>query len=566
MTDWNHTVDFLVIGSGGGGMTAAIVAKKAGLDALVIEKSSLYGGTTAMSGGVAWVPNNHLMKEKGLKDSAEEAWQYLSKVIGPEGNETRIKAYIENAPQMIQFMEKNSRLKFNAAVEYADYYAEFEGGKVGGRSLDPAPFSFRELGAEGEKIRPPNGERILGKITLTAIEAHDVMQSKFHQMRIIAWRLLCYYADIKGRLAKQRDDRLTLGECIVGRLRASLLDFDIPLWLNTEAKQLIVEQDKLVGVLVAKDGKQIKIKAKKGVLMATGGFAHNTEMREQYQQSPIGNQWTNANPGDLGEGIKMGQAIGADVEFMQCAWWTPTMILPDGLPEAQIVGKSLPGCIYVNKKGQRFCNEAAPYEDVVKGQYQANSEESPSIPAVMIFDARYRRHYTVGNGRILPGEVMPDEKVPEAYFSSGFLKKADSIRHLADLCDISADGLVAGVTRFNRFARSGKDEDFGRGETIQDRYYSDPKIKPNPCLAPIEEPPFYAINIWPGDLGTKGGLKCDEFGRVLNTTGDVIDGFYATGNCSGAVMGNSYPGAGATIGPALTFGYIAARHAAGEIK
>lgn len=559
-------MDFLIVGSGGGGMTAAIMAHDLGMDTLVLEKADHYGGTTAMSGGVIWVPDNHLMKAAGIPDSREEALAYLRKVVGPEVAADRLEAYVDHAPQMLRYLESRSRVRFRAATQYTDYYAELPGGKPGGRSLDPVPISRRVLGDEEHRIVQPRGERVLRRFMITAVEAHDVMSSPFHQARVMLVRLLMYYLDVPRRLAGLPDVRMTLGQGLVGNLRASLLDRKVPLWLGTAVRELVVEDGRVVGVLAEKEGKLLRIAARKGVLLAAGGFAQNTAMRKQYQQEPISNAWTNANPNDLGDGIRMGQAVGAALEFMQCAWWTPTFILPDGTPEALIVGKSMPGCIFVNKAGRRFVNEAAPYEDVVKGQYAANHASAPSIPCYMVFDARYRREYTIGNGRILPGKVMPDERVPPQYTESGFLQKGETLRHLAGKIGVDAEGLETEISRFNRFARSGNDEDFHRGESRQDRYYSDPGIKPNPTLAPLLEPPFYAIAIYPGDLGTKGGLKCDAHARVLDAAGAVIPGLYATGNCSGAVMGNSYPGAGSTIGPSMAFGYIAARDAAGQHK
>lgn len=559
---WDHVVDFLAIGSGGGGMTAALVAHDQGLQSLVLEKTDQYGGTTAMSGGVVWVPDNHLMKAEGIDDSAEEGLAYLRQVVREGADEARLTAYVEQAPQMLRYLEQHSRVRFRAAVQYTDYYAELPGGKPGGRSLDNRPFKRRLLGSEEAHIRLPTAEPVMNRFSLTAIEAHDVLNSAFHRVRIILTRLFLYYLDIPSRLARRRDARMTLGQALVGSLRVSLMDRAVPLWRNTTVTELVQENGRIVGVVAEREGKIVRIQARKGVLLAAGGFAQQTEMRRRYQQAPIGNEWTNASPGDTGDGIRLGESAGAELSLMHAAWWTPTFILPDGTPEALIIGKSLPGCIFVNSAGRRFVNEAAPYEDVVKGQYAAHAE-TPGIPCYMVFDARYRREYTIGNSRILPSKIMPDDKIPEAYVRAGFLKKGETLRHLAGKIGVDADGLETEIARFNRFAETGRDDDFHRGESRQDRYYSDPRVQPNPTLAPLQEAPFYAIAIYPGDLGTKGGLRCNDKAQVLNMQGQPIPGLYATGNCSAAVMGNSYPGAGATIGPAMTFGYIAARHAAG---
>jgi 3-oxosteroid 1-dehydrogenase len=328
--------------------------------------------------------------------------------------------------------------------------------------------------------------------------------------------------------------------------------------LNSSVNQLIVEQQRIVGVQVNHQGKVKRIKAKRGVMLAAGGFAHNEKLRQQHHPKPTGVEWTAANPGDTGDGILLAEGQGAALELMDCAWWTPALKYPDGRAEAWIVGKSMPGCMLVNQQGQRFVNDAAPYEDVVKAQYQHGQD---AVPSYMICDARYRREYPIGL-QIRPAKTMPDERVPEQLWKSGFIVKADSLAGLAHKLGMPANALQETVARYNRFAATGKDQDFGRGDSLTDRYYSDPRISPNPCLAPLSEGPFYAVKVYPGDLGTKGGVRCDEYARALNAEGEPIPGLYAAGNTAASVFGNSYPGAGATIGPAMTFAYIAAKHAA----
>ncbi|HQQ63020.1 MAG TPA: FAD-binding protein [Pseudomonadales bacterium] len=551
-------VDVLVVGSGAGGMTAAITAHDQGLETLLIEKADVFGGTSAMSGGVVWIPDNHLMKKTGIKDSPAEAMAYLQALTAGEVPVAKLQAYVSRAPEMLRYLERHTFTRFNPATEYADYYAHQPGYKPGARSLDPKPFSLRRLKKHGDEIRLPSTRGIFGRINMTAIEAHNITRSATARNFFILWRLLVHFLDIPYRLQGKRDNRLVLGQSLTGSLRASMLKRDMPLWLNTGLDELIIENGRVAGVLAHREGKPVTIRARKGVILACGGFGKNAGMRQQYQQQPIGAEWSSANPFDRGDGILAGEKIGAQLAFMHCAWWSPSIILPNGNPEALIIGKSLPGGIFVNQAGQRFTNEAAPYEDVVKAQYRANTV-SPSIPCYMIFDARHRNHYTLANGRIYPGKMQPDDRIPEEFRNSDFFIKADSLEALAQKTGIDANGLRASIERFNRFAETGKDEDFQRGETAQDCYYSDPETGyPNPTLAPIREAPFYCIKIWPGDLGTKGGLKTDEAARVLDTSDNPIPGLYATGNASGAVMGNSYPGAGSTLGPAMTFGYLAA--------
>lgn len=561
-----QTVDVVVVGSGAGGMTAAITAHDHGLQTLLIEKSPQFGGTSALSGGVIWVPANHLMPKTGIADSAAEGLAYLQALTGGEVPPAKLEAYLRHAPAMVHYLEQRSCLSFNPADVYADYYEHLPGYKPGARSLDPKPFSLRKLGRHAGEIRPPLTSGIFGRLTMTAIEAHNIMQSDTVRNLFILWRLLLHFIDIPSRLRGKRDNRLVLGQALVGSLRASMLQRKIPLWLNCGLDELLLENGRVCGVRATRDGQAVTIRARRGVILACGGFARNAALRQQYQQQPIGGDWTSANPYDMGDGIVAGQGIGAQLAFMHCAWWSPSVILPNGQAEALIIGKSLPGCIFVNQAGQRFANEAAPYEDVVKAQYRAHAQ-SPSIPCYMIIDGRYRHHYTLANGRIYPGKMQPDHKIPQEFLDAGFFVKADTLAELAQKTGIDAAGLQATVERFNRFAEQGKDEDFARGETAQDRYYSDPNTGyPNPTLAPLREAPFYAMKIWPGDLGTKGGLKTDEYARVLDCNEQPIPGLYATGNASGSVMGNSYPGAGSTLGPAMTFGYVAALDLAGRLK
>jgi 3-oxosteroid 1-dehydrogenase len=559
MSQWSEEFDFVIIGAGSGGMAAAAVAHDLGLSTLVLEKSPYYGGTSALSGGVIWIPNNHLMAGTGIEDSAQDGLTYLRQVTRGEVDEARLRAYVEQGPAMVEYFERHTQVKFEAADKYCDYYPELPGGKLGSRSLDCKAFSRRKLGKEIRHIYPSRWRGVFNRFTLTAKESHFIMNLNYKSYLFIMWRLFLYYTDIRSRLQGLPDDRATLGQSLVTRLRRTLMDRDIPLRRNTWVEKLIEHNGRIIGVQTLRDGQTQRIKARYGVLMATGGFSKNAAMREQYQASPINGDWTSASDNDQGDGIRLGQGAGADLQFMHCAWWTPAMREPNGDNWALIVGKAMPGSIFVNSAGRRFTNEAAPYEDVVKGQLRSN-EELPSIPCYMVFDATYRHKYPIG--MLAPSRVQPDEQIPEEYRNCNYLMRGDTLDELAAKLSIDADHLNTTIEAFNRDARQGIDSLFGRGNSASDRYYSDVNNQPNPSLAPIERGPFYGVAIYPGDLGTKGGLKCNEFGQVLNTSGQAISGLYATGNCSGAVMGDSYPGAGATIGSAMTFGYIAARHAA----
>jgi 3-oxosteroid 1-dehydrogenase len=560
---WHITTDFLVVGSGAGGMTAAVTAHEYGADSVVIEKTDQYGGTSSLSGGVVWIPNNRSMAAKGITDCEQDGLEYLRQVTAGAVPEEKLLAYVKHGTQMIDFLSRAAGVTFEAATRYADYYPDLPGGKRGGRSMDPPVYSRRKLGKHAAAQRLPQGWGF-NKFALTVTEGREVMDMGWKAYAIIARHIMRYYLDIRARRLGVEDDRLTMGRGLIGNLRGAMLERKIPLYLNTAANRLIVENGRVAGLIAKQDGQTLAIRARRGVLLAAGGFAHNIAMRKQYGQLPTGQAWSSASPGNTGDAINMALDVNAALEHMDAAWWTPSVRLPDGSAQALIYGKALPGSMFVDRRGRRFTNEASPYEDIVKAMWQHHKGGEACIPSFMVFDARFRHNYPAAC--LPPAKVQPDAMIPEDYKRGQFLKKADSLEQLAQILDIDVDGLLETVARYNAFARTGKDLDFGRGDSVSDRYYSDSRVKPNPNLAAIENAPFYALEIYPGDLGTKGGLKCDAQARVLDNDGNVIDGLYVTGNCSGSVMGNSYPGAGSTIGPSMTFGYIAALQATGNMS
>ena len=555
---WDLEVDLLIAGSGAGAMTTGLRAHDEGLHVLLCEKSDHYGGSSAMSGGAVWVPNHHHMSKIGLADSSEDAYEYLKKIIGPDVDDKRIRAYIESAPAMVKWLEEHTEMAFTPLSLYPDYYPEETGGMPGGRSLEPNPYSGRKLGTEFDRLRPSHPqEMVLGKVAITAAEAHELVSGN---MRIVLQRLLAYYLDIGARRRSRRDTRLTLGNALVGRLRRSMIDREIPLWLNTPLTKILIENGSVVGAVVQKDGTDYHVRARRGIVLAAGGFARNKEMRERHQKGPTSDQWTSSNPHNTGEIIEMGQELGAAVQLMDEAWWTPVTLVPGKkFSWILVVEKSMPGAILVNQDGQRFTNEGAPYINVVNGIYDSHHTRAPSVPSYLIFDARYRKNYPCGP--LPPGKWQPDNRLPRK-FRQDFMNRASSISELAEKLGINAEGLNETINRINQFSQTGEDLDFHRGKSLYDRYYSDPKVKPNPCLAPISTPPYYAIAVYPGDLGTKGGLLTNADGQVVRADGSAIPGLFAIGNCSASVMGKTYPGAGGTIGPAMTFGFRVAQYLA----
>jgi 3-oxosteroid 1-dehydrogenase len=555
-------VDWLVAGAGAAGMTGAVVAHQLGGSVLVVEKESVYGGTTAKSGGVAWIPGNHRQAEVQVQDSVEEGYSYLKGLIGDSVSDARIRAYATRAREMLLFMMQHSHVRYSALPKYMDYYEHLPGYKPGGRSMDNAPINLRKLGPDADTIRLGHYDGLLLPFNVTVEEGQQLQEMNLGAYLLGLKLLLRYLLDIPGRLKRQRDNRLTLGPALVASLRLSLQDRDIPVWLDTPLQELLQDRGRVCGARVTRAGKSLRIHARRGVLMATGGFSHNAAMRRQYQQSPIGSDWTAAAPGATGDAVTAGEKIGAALGFMECAWWSPTYKIPDGRVLALISGKSNPGSLIVNRRGKRFTNEAQPYEDFIKEQYASEARGEDAIPCYLIFDATYRGKYAVGH--IKPGKIEQDTRLSPANFESGLLTRADSLEELAVKLKIEGNALQETVANFNRHARRGEDPEFGRGATAHDRYYADQSVGPNPSLGALETAPYYALRCDPGDLDTKGGLLCDEQARVLHTSGAVIEGLYAAGNASAAVMGNTYPGAGATIGSAMTFAYIAAQHAFNE--
>ncbi len=574
--EWDETVDVLVVGSGGGGMTAAIMAEDKGAKALIIEKCASFGGSTAMSGGSIWIPNNHLMAKAQISDSFEEGLAYLRTITSGKVRDELLRAYVESAPELVEYLEKNCATRFAITPDYPDYYPTAEGAKSeGGRSLEPVYFKRRTLGELAKDLRMPSPHCIpMGRWMVTASEASQMMNTSLFARLDLIRRFLQYLLNPVRSFART-DTRLSLGNALAASLRHAVAMRNIPLWLNTSAKHLITEGDRVVGLEVQRNDKQIRIRARKGVILAAGGFDKNSAMREKHHVSGECASWSSGNPDNLGDAIGLGQEVGASIGNMEEAWWMPTAMVPGHLLPWSIKGswwtefasqkgvdfpwfilpdRSTPGSIIVDQTGRRFTNEAAPYLDVGHAQITRHCEGGKAIPAVLIGDQRHRWRYPFGP--IMPG--MPTKK----FIESGFLKKANTLEELAGQCGIDPEGLVHEIEHFNKNARRGVDPDFHRGELSIDRFYGDPNVKPNPCLSPVDKPPFYGINIYPGDLGTKGGLRFDTEARVLRADDTPIEGLYATGNCTASIMGDSYPGAGGTIGPAMTFGYRAARHAA----
>lgn len=564
MAEWDRTVDLLVMGSGAAGMAAAVRAHDLGLEVLLVEKTELYGGNTAMSGGVCWVANNPGMDKEGIADSDEEGFAYLRHITKGEVPEDRLWLYIRESKRVLAYLQEKTHVQYVPLAKYTDYYPEAPGGKAGGRSMDPVPFDGARLREDLIRLRRPHPQsQILGKFGITAQEAQAAIGVGFKTMMFMAWQMFLYMLRYFKRRRWGRDTKLCAGNALMGRLLLSLKERAVPMWLHTRVTELIFEDGSVVGAVLDREGETIRVRARRGVVLAAGGFSRDLEMRRQYQRHPITTEWTAGSPSNTGDAIRLGRDAGAALDLMDEAWWTPVSLVPKSpFSWVLVVEKSLPHGVFVNQEGKRFTNEAAPYIDVVHGMYEDARRTGAVEPRWFhVFDATYRRSSIAGP--IAPGKVMPDKQLPRRYRDGKYLYKADSIDALCEQLRIPASGLEATLARFNEHAVGGEDPDFNRGWSAQDRYYGDPRVKPNCSLGPVETPPFYAVQIYPGDLGTKGGLVTDGHGRVLKE-GRPIPGLYAAGNSAASVMGRTYPGAGGTIGPALTFGFLAAECAGGH--
>jgi 3-oxosteroid 1-dehydrogenase len=560
---WDETHDVIVIGSGAGGMTAALCAKGHGLSSIVIEQAEVYGGTSAVSGGGIWIPCNDGMPDTGISDSYDEALTYMKHLTRGEVPLPRIEAYLENAPKMVRHMKDAFDVHFRPVAKYPDYFPNEAGGKPGARTMEPVPFDAAKLGdAFFEQREPYKSTLVLGRVSMDQVQAH-VLFSRARGWIWLTMKLMWgYWMDFGWRRKTWRDRRQVLGQALVAALRGAMLRKQVPLALKTSLDGLVEEGGRVVGVSVRRGDKTLHLRANRGVVIASGGFEANQQMREQYLPQPTKKTWSAAPGINNGDGIRAGQALGADVGFMNMVWGTPTVELPGAsVAAAMFVERSLPGCVMVNGLGKRFVNEAAPYTEVVHAINEDQARTGATVPCWFIFDGRFRQNYPAGP--MLPAGIQPDKKLPKEWWGKA-LFKADSIAALAGQIGVDAGTLAQTIDNMNRYAADGKDPEFGKGDDVFQRYYADPRITPNPCLAPIVKPPFYALAVTPGEIGTKGGLMTDERARVLREDGSVIDGLYAIGNCSAAVMGRTYAGPGATLGPAMTFGYIAAADMASD--
>ncbi len=558
--------DLLVIGSGAGGLSAAVAAAWHGLEVIVVEKEPVFGGTTAWSGGWMWVPRNPLAQEAGIAEDQQSIRTYLRHELGNHYEEARIDAFLAAAPEMVAFFRQHTAVQFIDGNKIPDMHGNTPGAAQGGRSVCAAPYDGRELGPLAGKLRPPLPEiSLLGMgIASGADFAHFLNAAR-------SWKSFTHVARRMGRhaldLALQgRGAQLVNGNALAARLLKSADDLGVDLRTQAPARRLLSRDGVVTGAAVEQDGQEIRIRARAGVVLACGGFPHDYErLKQLVPHNPEGRaHWSAAPSTNTGDGLRLGESVGALVDARlaaPCAW-APVSLVPrkDGsfghFPH--LAERAKPGLIAVTADGRRFVNEADSYYDYVDALLKAIPAGAEPI-SWLICDHRFQRRYGLGFAKPAPLPLAP-------YIASGYLKRGKTLSELAHNCGIDPDGLAETVARYNKTAAHGRDPQFHRGETPYNRMGGDATVKPNPSVAPIERGPFYAVRIVPGSLGTFAGLKTDARANVLDAEGRTIPGLFAVGADMASIMGGTYPAGGINLGPAMTFGYVVGRDAAQKFK
>ena len=502
---YDHEYDIVVVGSGNGALTAAICAAKAGARSLVIEKSDQYGGTSATSGGGVWIPNNRYAVAAGADDSPAEATTYIRHVAREEVRDELIDVYVREGPRMIDYMHENTDwVRYMNLAHYPDYFPDDPGGRSGNRSMEPEPLDGLLLAKDLWQLREQHPQtRLPGGINFTQVEGQVLLGGLPGWQWLMAKRLWAYASDLRMRVRSFRDRRLTMGNAGIARLRLTMRDLDIPLWLNCALSELIVDDSGRVSGIVAEKqgGGTVRIGAAKGVILAAGGFERSAELREKYLPAPTDTQWSAANMYNTGDAIVAAQQLGAATSQMDWGWWTTTCVIP-GREKAQLmmIEKSMPGNYTVNQKGERFSNESQNYVGFVEDLFREYNQGNPCVPCYMIFDADFR--YARPCGPVPQGKLFPDFMVPSNWWTKSFLSKAGSLEALARKIDVDPVGLVETQNKVNGYTEEGRDPDFHRGEDDYDRYYGDPPLQKS-----LPRPIAPAAFLCDGDVSRRDGHR-----------------------------------------------------------
>ena len=561
MSSQSHGAEFdvLVIGTGASGMATAVTAASQGLKVLVVEKGALYGGTTARSGGWLWVPGTHLATEQGIHEMPGAAKAYLKDQGGTHYDEARVDAFLANGPKAIEFFTSKTSLQFDMPPVFPDYHAEAPGGTAGGRSMVTRPFDARQLGDKVKTLAPPVPElTVFGMMLGSGKELWHFLRAfkSGESFLYVAKRFGLHFLDV---LRHGRGMTLTNGNALAGRLAKAGMDLGIPVWLNSPAKKLIMQGDSIVGAVIEHEGQSVEVRVRRGVVLAAGGFPHDIERRKQlFPHAPTGREHFTPSPTlNTGDGVRLGESAKGwlDPTIPNAAAWCPTSLVPrsDGSTGVMphFIDRAKPGVIAVAADGHRFSNEAFSYHDFVQDLVKACKQRNlGEVMCWLICDHHHLREYGLGAVAKFP---LPIGR----HLRSGYLKRADTLAQLAQTIGVPEQALAQEVATFNRDVPSGVDSQFAKGSTAYNRYQGDSLVQPNPCMASIAQGPFYAIRVVVGEIGTFAGLLTDAACRVLTQDRQVVPGLYAVGNDAASVMGGNYPGAGITLGPAITFGYVA---------
>lgn len=550
------TVDVLVVGSGTG-MAAALRAAELGLRALVIEKTAWVGGSTALSGGAFWIPANPVLQEDGSGDTAQQATDYLEAIVGPSAPRERREAFVSHGPAAVAMLQRLTPLEFFWAKGYADYHPENPGGSAVGRTCESKPFDVNRLGEEAGRLRVGD---LAAPVPMPVTGADYKWMNLMMRKPMVAWpRILKRVAQGIGGLALKRDYAAG-GKALAAGLFAGLAKARVPVWTRTELTDVIIEDGAVVGVRAEQDGTSVRIGARLAVVLAAGGFDHDLPMRHEHQSASLQAGWSHGAEGNTGDAIKLARTrVDAGIGLMQEAWWFPSIApLREGeTPGILLAERSLPGSFMVNSAGERFANESEDYMSFGQRCLAMEAAGTSMREMWLVFDQDYRNRYMFGTS------LFPRMPLPQEWFDAGIAVQGDDPRALAAAAGLPEGTFAEAFARFNELAASGDDGDFGRGRSAYDRYYGDPTVSPNPNLRPLGGH-LYAVKVVLADLGTCGGLVADERARVLTGAGEPVPGLYAIGNTAANAFGHRYPGAGATIGQGLVFGYIAANDAAGR--
>jgi len=557
---FDDEVDLLVIGAGAAGMTAALVGAMEGLRTMLCEKTGVVGGTTSTSAGTVWIAGSNQSAKAGIPDSIADAKTYLNAVVGQAGNNEHRAAFLESGPRVLDYLEAKTCVRFVPAAAHPDYKNQ-PGAAYGGRALGTKPFDGRKLGADFKRVRPPRpeflvlGGMMVGKSDIPSLlHPFSSLKDLMHAARLLARHAM-------DRLRYPRGTRLVMGNALVARLLTSLRRHDVPVRFETRLTELLTEDGRVTGAIVMDRKGPRAIRAGKGVVLATGGIAWNSELRSRLFPKAA-QQFSLAPAGNTGDGVSTALQAGAglDEDVRSPALWMPCSVLrrPDGTESVFphiILDRAKPGLIAVNGAGRRFVNEADSYHDFVDAMLCSER----NVPAHLICDRSFIRDYGIGL-------VHPGTRNLNSFVKAGYLKHADTIEDLAGQIGVDAAALKESIAIHNRFAASGVDEEFGRGSSALNRFTGDPANTPNPCMRNIGTGPYFAVAVWPVDLASSAGLQTDEDARVLDLNRRPIEGLYAAGADAASIFRGTYPGPGTMIGPALVFGWRAAMHAAGKLK